>query len=869
MITRMFLRNFLVVILSGHLVMGTVYASTKTPKPAGGTRPATSTQQDQPTQTNEVSKENGITVGQPKQFDERTLTLLLQSLEEQLAKSQFPDPTALFGATGRFGGASATTTSMGLSIRGPSTPSIVSTVGSGSKDTNSGSSTEGTSQTATVGGTSPGSSNTQTTSSTTGNTSEVTTTNQVVTTQPSFTPPTPTLPGQTSMFSFQPQFGISAQDLLAEQTSLFYQIVNLRLLLDRSITDRLKIENTEHGSNLIKRDQIVVGFQISIDAAEKDAVAEAEITIGGTEVSLVSLMPKDKTYNVASVTKDSKAIDLGAVVQFIGVGATAGKTQESLYLVKDTDTVALERPDNDGSTVKFAWQFRPVLGRRTVEPGVRQVYALISVPERDRRALKVTAVTKWRRYDRKAKKIGARIGEIDNTQYKDVSLVLGGNYETEFALKPHINYVTWNDIGNGQVLAVVEGEGFTPDTTIVLGNTILNGPEKGLTVANERRMIVVTQGQLLAQSPSPPTIVGRYGTTALVRGKCVLDDKVKPDSPPIASHAGFGSDSADPTVTPPPNSCGGDGTFRENNEPYRDLILRWPTIKARDAVTSEVLLTLVANSHDVDIPKLFRRHPPVVVIGGKVFGLSDAPYLAKNFIPAQGRDNPSVQLSFLAPTQLLANSQTLVFKEFLWNEGQLTTDYLLRGAFSATGVITLGSNGEKTQLAITGGGFTTNVRVQVGETLFAVTCESGEPGCVPGLKLNTKDGSATVITLSPTKAQIKDVKQVLVMQGTAQPVSLALTLPPPSTPTAKIIAPSEPLSVGEGDSIRVKFEGANFESIKKVVFEGNELASKPDDDDKSVRWVEISTAVTGKRGKKRIVFVMKDDKEVPFTLVVK
>lgn len=247
--------------------------------------------------------------------------------------------------------------------------------------------------------------------------------------------------------------------------------------------------------------------------------------------------------------------------------------------------------------------------------------------------------------------------------------------------------------------------------------------------------------------------------------------------------------------------------------------------------------------------------------------MSDAPFIASNFKVAQGDELPSVELIFLAPTQLLANARSLILKEFLWNEGELSVAYSLPNAFSATGVITLGTNGDKTQLAIAGGGFTNEVRVQVGETLFA-PCGKGEAGCVSGLKLNTQDGPATVITLSPTKAQIKDVKQVLVMQGTAQPVSLMLALPAPATPTAKIIAPPEPLSIGEGDSLPVKFQGANFESIKKVVFEGTELVSKPDEEDKTVRWVEIPTLVTGKRGKKRIVFVMKDDKEVPFTLVV-
>ena len=785
--------------------------------------------------------ENGITVGKPKQFDERTLTVMLQDLENKLTRSQFPDPTALYAATGRFAGATATTSSMALSVRGPSTPSIVTTVGSTDKQTSGTTSGEGTEQTETVGGTNPSKTDKATTSNGSTTSNETSNTNQQVTTQGSFAPPTATAPGQTSMFPFQPQFGISAQDLLAEQTSLFYQIANLRLLLDRSITDRVKIKNAGRTTTLETRDQVVVGFQISIDAAHKDAIAEAEITITGPDVSLVSLMPQDKTYNVASVTKDSKAIDMGAVVQFVGVGANIGKTQESLYLVKDTDTVALERAADDG-IAKFAWQFRPVLGRRTVEPGSRQVYALISMRANAERDLKVTAVTKWRRFDRKAKTVGAPVNRApERIQYQNAVLAIGQNSTTEQQLKPFISTVEWSDVGNGQVLAVVEGDGFTPGTQIVLGNNVLDSPEKGLTIANEKRLIVVTQGQLLVQSPSPPKIVGRYGTTDFLRGECLYDRNRAP--------------------SPAPSKCS--PPFYDNDTPYSDLLLKQPDIKARDAQTFEVTLKLEATA-PFDIRGLFDRHRPVVVIGGKVFGLSDAPFIARNFDPQQG-PSKSVELTFVTPAEVLLGSKTLTFKEFLWDKGQLTTDLKIPSAFSVTGVVTLGSNGEKTQLAITGGGFTDDVRVQVGDTVFAVKCDK-TPSCPNKLTVNTP----TVITLSPTKAQIKDVKQILVMQGTAQPRSLALAPPPPATPTAKILSPKQPLVLDEGDSFPQKFEGINFESIQKVTFEGNDLAVKPDPDDKTVLWVEMSGVITGKKGKnKRIVFVMKDDKEVPFQITVR
>src|SRR5688572_5834117 len=78
--------------------------------------------------------DNGITVGQPKQFDERTLALMLQSLEDKLIRSQFPDPSGLYSSTGRFAGATASTSSMALTLRGPGTPSVTTTTGSTTKD---------------------------------------------------------------------------------------------------------------------------------------------------------------------------------------------------------------------------------------------------------------------------------------------------------------------------------------------------------------------------------------------------------------------------------------------------------------------------------------------------------------------------------------------------------------------------------------------------------------------------------------------------------------------------------------------------------------------------------------------------------------
>jgi hypothetical protein len=67
---------------------------------------------------------------------------------------------------------------------------------------------------------------------------------------------------------------------------------------------------------------------------------------------------------------------------------------------------------------------------------------------------------------------------------------------------------------------------------------------------------------------------------------------------------------------------------------YSDLSLQSPVIKARDSISSEVEVQLMAKNSAVDIPYRFKYHPPVVVIGNKIFGLSDAPFISTQYLTA-------------------------------------------------------------------------------------------------------------------------------------------------------------------------------------------------------------------------------------------
>ncbi len=100
--------------------------------------------------------------------------------------------------------------------------------------------------------------------------------------------------------------GLAAGDLLSNQLNLATQIFNLQTLYERSLSDRL-IDGHP-------RLQTVLGFQISITppsgCADCAAIAEIGVrmkteTNSWSPVSLVALMPQEKTYNAESLSSSA------------------------------------------------------------------------------------------------------------------------------------------------------------------------------------------------------------------------------------------------------------------------------------------------------------------------------------------------------------------------------------------------------------------------------------------------------------------------------------------------------------------------------------------------------------------------------------
>lgn len=459
---------------------------------------------------------NGISVGKPKVFDNRTLTIMLESLSQTLQgvqSQQFADKAALTAALSAIQGTRSTDTNSSFSILGSPTPS---------------SDTQVTQNMGLVNAA--------------GTTLPDTTTTVTKNVQAALTPTAPTLTDATAFAGFTPTFGSSAGDLLSDSINLNYQIFNLRMILERSLSDRL----LDQGARM----QAVLGINVTIDPPRTavDSVAVVEITLKGTQkdLELVALMPQEKTYNAATLTTKSRAFGGSAVVNMIQVGANTRRRGQTFYLYRDNDTIAYERMGTDGQELVFGWMFRPVLGRRAVAPGFRQLFAIAALSGADcgdtaacpAQKLSASVRTFWKKYDagtltsfessdanraarfRYAATFGLTRPEIfqsryvNSRAYTDITVKTTSEYERQ--LGPLVQQVSWNPVGPKHALITAKGGNFFTGTKVVLGDKTYTAADGLLLKSNDSFELIAP---LDALSTGPAVISGRYGAAVQLVAK--------------------------------------------------------------------------------------------------------------------------------------------------------------------------------------------------------------------------------------------------------------------------------------------------------------------------------------------------------------
>jgi hypothetical protein len=569
---------------------------------------ANTVRQQRRDQQNEIdarsSSSTGIIVGQPKVYDDSQLQQMLTATQARLSTLQVLDQSGIASHLGSVTGASQSVTSFGLSVMGPTLPQVATTNNGATNSTVNGN----TNTTAT--GATPGTTNVANNQTTT--TTPVT---NVTTTSPQVTPPTATAPAPST--SLPSTFGVSGADILDEQMQLTYQIANLRMLLNGSLTD------WTIGTTKIVKPRVTLGFPITIDPDRraKDATAVVEVEVERADVSdpsqelpaLLTLLPQEKTYNVARITDKSVAISAGVATQAFSVAGSFLHGTKTYYLVKDTDTLATTFQPKDSKRIGFAWEFRPVLGQRYVRAGIKQTFVQIAFPTEWSATTfgKVHIRTYWKYYDRKqgfSKKV---LNDSVRESPTDWPIA---NYSLEQIPKT-FNHDSLQDLGNGQMMVTLFGR-FLEGTYMRIGNSFLRDGNPAFLSEYRQIRFVASIADL---STKQVAVVARDGTEHILA---------------------FSSD---------PFGC-----------PLTQPDVAFTSV---DDTNTQVSLTFKGKLPDQN------NFPLIMVIAGKAYGYSDAPIQRADKVlrvvvptatllanPTITTTSPFAPVSFWKPGQIVAGS---------------------------------------------------------------------------------------------------------------------------------------------------------------------------------------------------------------------
>jgi hypothetical protein len=816
---------------------------------------------------------NGILVGQPKVYDDSILQQMLSAAEARLASLQVLDQTGIASRLGALTGATQTINSFALSVQGPPIPQVVTTANGATNTSVAGSQNSSTQGTAPSGPT----------SSTTSQTSTQNTTNapvtNVVTTNPQITPPPVTAPAPTT--SLPSAFSVSASDILNEQMQLTYEIANLRLLLEGSLNDRL-ISDPDKGLHMVKP-RVTLGFPITLkpDARHKDAIAVVEVVIEKVQCpqptvqkqgqqgdqqsqqqsgqtgqaseqsaqqqsgeqpaqqaedeeakseeqikkeaaeknakkngkpacddleindppAIVALLPRDKTYNVASLTDSSISIGAGVVTQVVGISGSFLHGRKTYYYVQDQDTVALTFEPPQKNTVGFLWEFRPVLGARLLREGLKQTFVQLSFPSNWSAPSfgTVHIRTYWRDYDAR-KNLVKRIRPNSLVELNPPYPI--PNYSME--QKPSaFDKASLEDLGNGQMLVNLDGR-FLGGTYVRVGTTILGDGTAGFSSEYKRIRFVAPIADLASKNV---VLVARDGTTwpiQLNNVNCKLRN--------------------------------------------RELAIKGYTLKTLDDSNTQLSLTMAVVTNNpspqppTETPGILPLHkdlPLVFLIGGKVFGYSDAPLR---------RDKEDV-LTAVVPTSLLATNPLVSVRSLF------TTDRYWRNAqipikeFAGGGVVpkiaALEAKTDSARYLIYGVKF--GDKPQVLSPAGGKLLPFGQPA-IPDM-----------MTINLTKDQVKSQKQVVIAREDGFVYQIAVPSVELPDATKSTIKPVQPITVGSNE---VAFKGADFSTLQKVMFNDVELPLRKQTDGKVIWLSGLKPAgVTAAVKKQTLDFYFKAGKQ--------
>jgi hypothetical protein len=494
-----------------------------------------------------------------------------------------------------------------------------------------------------------------------------------------------------------------------EDPELTRNIASLRSLADRALSDR--VLTPPAGGTPVPRAQALIGFQISLDAKEKYAGAVAEIDVTLTTKSephqppaLISILPKDPGGDGVAIEK---------VVP----------TREPMKYC----TTGYRESDRD---LTFGWQFSPRSDGGRVEPGTRQVYAMVALPSStsEEYLADLHVHSHWRPVKRVKHKSKIDLQEESTRDELVTDAIRFNPAEMELTLRPRVNGVRFALTGEKDVLVVADGENFLPDTQLSIGAVTL--PASAVQIERERVLQFGAAAPALMQSD--PYITARYGS-------------------PV------------PLVDPRALSQ------QWTSDPSWGLKVEYARARPKDHNQSELRIKIKSRRHKKPLDDLIVNATLVNVAGGlfKVSATESDP-----------TDSDALLLRFELPTAALRAAPKLTIARLLGGElFRDSADVVLEDDITVSHVSVLSSTEDEVMLGIGGAGFSNLAVVQISGTSYTRWTQ-------PGIVVN----SSNMITLRVKRNMLDGVRQLTVAQGFATPAIVPIPedlAPQPAAPRSK------------------------------------------------------------------------------------
>ncbi|HEX4007978.1 MAG TPA: hypothetical protein VHX60_17525 [Acidobacteriaceae bacterium] len=701
-----------------------------------------------------------MTVAAPQVFDTYYLQQQLNALRAQLESLQVVNSTTLTSHIGNVQGADLQQLGVSVQGGGQATPAVTTVSGA-------------LPSTTTVTGTNPSVTNTSATAPTVTSTGvSLPATNPTVSSS-SLTLPTPAL---------------GSQDTLAESVELAAEINGMELLLDGALNDKIDARTGK------ARKSLTIGFPISFErpSAEDysrriDSVAEVRVTLcsPSKDVSIMRVLPQERTYDVAGLVDHSASASVGGVIG--GVFSLGGGflwSHQRYDLVRQQETVALRTlsgtcPDSSSTPgTSFMWQIQPVLGNSDVRTGTQENFVQLSLPS-DGTALAPGSVALYACVSASWKKIKKGGKELGDGGLRSEGCYPVFNFDTT----PELTSVDTMGIGNGNLWVTAKANAILPGTAVRVGAAVL--PTSALSFPDTTTIeFSVAAADLI--NAGGAFLVSRDGKSVALANHGGTDHTKRLEIKTVTS-AAF-SNSVDKLTLTYSVPLGNDLPA----EPCDPLPVQKPGQPKTD-------------------PACLDKDPWIVTIGGKAYGLADAPFLrsSEDFNQSTGT------IELLLPSDTLASASKLTLQRLLWSPEFYRAEWPLKTDRVAVSKVTTLMSTPGLHLGLSG------ANLKSAKLMY--------PQLAGNIYVAIQDDFATI---DISDADAKGVNELVVCQLKPQTTNCDQTLQPllldlpkdTTTPDKPSLKAGKTVVVGKGTSVLI--DGSGLDQVMSVRYAGSKLNTR-------------------------------------------